>query len=231
MCGRKTLTRDMQSIIQELAIDEWQDDNFYPSYNIAPTQSSPILIGEGSSRIVRSMKWGLIPSWSKDESIGSKMINARSETIQEKPSFQNLINQNRCVVITDGYYEWNRRQDRSQPFYIFHPEKKLLPMAGLWTTWETTENEIINSYTVITTAPQKEISHIHNRMPAILNPMAIDEWIHCEKNPSNQAMTNLVSMVKPLAFHPVSSFVNSPKNNTIDCIRSTQDSSTINLFD
>ena len=231
MCGRKTLTRDMQSIIQELAIDEWQDDNFYPSYNIAPTQSSPILIGEGSSRIVRSMKWGLIPSWSKDESIGSKMINARSETIQEKPSFQNLINQNRCVVITDGYYEWNRRQDRSQPFYIFHPEKKLLPMAGLWTTWETTENEIINSYTVITTAPQKKISHIHNRMPAILNPMAIDEWIHCEKNPSNQAMTNLVSMVKPLAFHPVSSFVNSPKNNTIDCIRSTQDSSTINLFD
>jgi putative SOS response-associated peptidase YedK len=159
------------------------------------------------------------------------MINARSETIQEKPSFQNLINQNRCVVITDGYYEWNRRQDRSQPFYIFHPEKKLLPMAGLWTTWETTENEIINSYTVITTAPQKEISHIHNRMPEILNPMAIDEWIHCEKTPSNQAMTNLVSMVKPLAFHPVSSFVNSPKNNTIDCIRSTQDSSTINLFD
>jgi putative SOS response-associated peptidase YedK len=231
MCGRKTLTRDMQSIIQELAIDEWHDDDFHPSFNIAPTQTSPILIGDGNSRIVRSMKWGLIPSWSKDESIGSKMINARSETIQEKPSFQNLINQNRCVVITDGYYEWNRRQDRSQPFYIFHPEKKLLPMAGLWTTWETTENEIINSYTVITTAPQKEISHIHNRMPAILNPMAIDEWIHCEKTPSNQAMTNLVSMVKPLAFHPVSSFVNSPKNNTIDCIRSTQDSSTINLFD
>jgi len=231
MCGRKTLTRDMQSIIQELAIDEWHDDDFHPSFNIAPTQTSPILIGDGNSRIVRSMKWGLIPSWSKDESIGSKMINARSETIQEKPSFQNLINQNRCVVITDGYYEWNRRQERSQPFYIFHPEKKLLPMAGLWTTWETTENEIINSYTVITTAPQKEISHIHNRMPAILNPMAIDEWIHCEKTPSNQAMTNLVSMVKPLAFHPVSSFVNSPKNNTIDCIRSTQDSSTINLFD
>jgi putative SOS response-associated peptidase YedK len=231
MCGRKTLTRDMQSIIQELAIDEWHDDDFHPSFNIAPTQTSPILIGDGNSRIVRSMKWGLIPSWSKDESIGSKMINARSETIQEKPSFQNLINQNRCVVITDGYYEWNRRQDRSQPFYIFHPEKKLLPMAGLWTTWETTENEIIHSYTVITTSPQKEIRHIHNRMPAILNPMAIDEWIHCEKTPSNQAMTNLVSMVKPLAFHPVSSFVNSPKNNTIDCIRSTQDSSTINLFD
>ena len=231
MCGRKTLTRDMQSIIEELTIEEWYDDNFYPSFNIAPTQTSPILIGHGKSRIVKPMEWGLIPSWSKDESIGSKMINARSETLTEKPSFQNLINQNRCVVIADGYFEWKRKSDGSQPFYISHPENKLLPMAGLWTTWESTENEIIKSYTVITTAPQKEISHIHNRMPAILNPMAIDEWIHCEKTPSNQAMTNLVSMVKPLAFHPVSSFVNSPKNNTIDCIRSTQDSSTINLFD
>ena len=231
MCGRKTLTRDMQSIIDELAIDEWHDDDFHPSFNIAPTQTSPILIGDGNSRIVKSMKWGLIPSWSKDESIGPKMINARSETLTEKPSFQSLINQNRCVVIADGYFEWKRKSDGSQPFYISHPENKLLPMAGLWTTWESTENEIIKSYTVITTAPQKEISHIHNRMPAILNPMAIDEWIHCEKTPSNQAMTNLVSMVKPLAFHPVSSFVNSPKNNTIDCIRSTQDSSTINLFD
>ena len=231
MCGRKTLTRDMQSIIEELAIEEWYDDNFHPSFNIAPTQKSPILISNGKSRIVKPMKWGLIPSWSKDESIGPKMINARSETLTEKPSFQNLINQNRCVVIADGYFEWKRKSDGSQPFYISHPENKLLPMAGLWTTWESTENEIIKSYTVITTAPQKEISHIHNRMPAILNPMAIDEWIHCEKTPSNQAMTNLVSMVKPLAFHPVSSFVNSPKNNTIDCIRSTQDSSTINLFD
>ena len=231
MCGRKTLTRDMQSIIDELAIDEWHDDDFHPSFNIAPTQISPVLIGDGNSRIVKSMKWGLIPSWSKDESIGPKMINARSETLTEKPSFQNLINQNRCVVIADGYFEWKRKNNGSQSFYISHPENKLLPMAGLWTTWESSTSKIIHSYTVITTSPKNEIRHIHNRMPAILNPMAIDEWIHCEKTPSNQAMTNLVSMVKPLAFHPVSSFVNSPKNNTIDCIRSTQDSSTINLFD
>ena len=230
MCGRKTLTRDMQSIIVELAIDDWQDDDFYPSYNIAPTQSSPILIGDGSSRIVRSMKWGLIPSWSKDESIGSKMINARSETLHEKPSFQNLIHQNRCVIIADGYFEWKRDSEGSQPFYIFHPENKLLPMAGLWTSWKSSASQIINSYTVITTSPKKEIRHIHNRMPAILNPMSIDEWIHCEKTPSGQALTNLVPTPKPLAFHPVSTFVNSPKNNSIDCIRSIRDSSTLGLF-
>jgi len=230
MCGRKTLTRDMQSIIEELAIEEWYDDNFHPSFNIAPTQTSPILIGDGKSRIVKPMEWGLVPSWSKDESIGSKMINARSETLTEKPSFQNLINQNRCVVIADGYFEWKRKSDGSQPFYISHPENKLLPIAGLWTTWESSTRKIIHSYTVITTSPQKEISHIHNRMPVILNPMSIDEWIFCDTTPSNQAITNLVPFSKPLTFNPVSTFVNSPKNNTIDCIRSTKDSSTLDLF-
>ena len=230
MCGRKTLTRDMQSIIEELAIDEWHDDNFHPSYNIAPTQFSPILKGENQFRIVKKMKWGLIPGWSKDESIGSRMINARSETLQEKPSFQNLVHHNRCVVIADGYFEWKRESDGNQPFYIFHPENKLLPMAGLWTSWKSSESQIINSYTVITTSPQKGIAHIHNRMPVILNPMSIDEWIFCDVTSSNQAMANLAPYTKSLSFHPVSSFVNSPKNNSIDCVRSIKDTATLDLF-
>jgi len=230
MCGRKTLTRDMQSIIEELAIDEWDAEDYNPSYNIAPSQSSPVIVGKNHSRIVKTMKWGLIPAWAKDKSIGTKMINARSETLLEKPSFQNLIHHNRCVVIADGYFEWKRESDGSQPFYISHPENKLLPMAGLWATWESSTSKIIHSYTVITTSPQKEIRHIHNRMPVILNPMSIDEWIFCDITPSNQAITNLVPYSKPLTFNPVSTFVNSPKNNTIDCIRSTKDSSTLDLF-
>ena len=127
MCGRKTLTRDMQSIIEELAIEEWYDDNFHPSFNIAPTQTSPILLGDGKSRIVKPMKWGLVPSWSKDESIGSKMINARSETLTEKPSFQNLINQNRCVVIADGYFEWKRKSDAANLFIFPIPKTNSCP--------------------------------------------------------------------------------------------------------
>jgi len=230
MCGRKTLTRDMVSIIEELAIDEWDDDDFIPSYNITPSQFSPILLGEANSRIVKKMKWGLIPNWSKNESIGSKMINARSETLTEKPSFQNLIHQKRCVVISDGYFEWKRENNGSIPFYIFHPENKLLPMAGLWTTWESPNKTTTHSYTVITTTPQKELSHIHNRMPVILNPMSIDEWIQCESTSLNQAMANLIPYQKHLSFHPVSTLVNSPKNNLPDCIRSIKDSSTISLF-
>ena len=230
MCGRKTLTRDLQSIIEELAIDEYLDDGFEPSYNIAPTQFSPVLIGKDDSRVLKRMKWGLIPSWSKDEAIGSKMINARSESLLEKPSFQNLVHQHRCVVITDGYFEWKKGNEGSQPFYISHPKKKLLPMAGLWTTWESSSSRMISSYTVITTIPQKAITHIHNRMPVILNPIAIDEWIQCEKNTPDIAMANLVSYPGNLSFYPVSTFMNSPKNNSKECIRSTQDSKTLDLF-
>ena len=230
MCGRKTLTRDLQSIIEELAIDEYLDDGFEPSYNIAPTQFSPVLIGKDDSRVLKRMKWGLIPSWSKDEDIGSKMINARSESLLEKPSFQNLVHQNRCVVITDGYFEWKKGNEESQPFYIFHPGKKLLPLAGLWTTWESSSSRMISSYTVITTNPQKAIAHIHNRMPVILNPTAIDEWIQCESHSPNQALSNLVPYSVPLSFYRVSTFMNSPKNNTRKCVRSIQDNSTLDLF-
>ena len=134
-----------------------------------------MLIAKDDSRVLKRMKWGLIPSWSKDETIGSKMINARSESLLENPSFQNLIHQHRCVLITDGYFEWKKGNEGNQPFYISHPEKKLLPMAGLWTTWESSFSGIISSYTVITTNPQKAIAHIHNRMPVILNPSDIDE--------------------------------------------------------
>ena len=121
MCGRKTLTRDVQSIIEEMAIEEWQDADLYtPSFNIAPTHSTPIMI-DHVGRYVKPMKWGLIPNWAKDESIGSKLINARSETLLQKPSFQNLVPQKRCVVITDGYYEWKKASRKSIPYYIHHP--------------------------------------------------------------------------------------------------------------
>ena len=157
MCGRKTLTRDIQSIIEEMAIEEWQDqDLFSPSYNIAPTQFSPIMV-DHMGRRVKPMKWGLIPNWAKDKSIGSKLINARSETLLQKPSFQNLVSGKRCVVLTDGYYEWKRTSSKSIPYYIHHPENKLLPLAGLWDIWKDESDKSIFSYTVITTTPAQEI--------------------------------------------------------------------------
>ena len=224
MCGRKTLTKDKKTIIEELLIDEWQDDNYEPSFNIAPTQNCPVLISMENSRIIKLMKWGLVPNWSKNKSIGSKMINARSETILEKVSFKNLVRTNRCVVISDGYYEWKRYGHGKKPFYIHHPEHKLLLMAGLWTTWGSSSN-LISTYTVITTTPQKKIAHIHNRMPVILELSQIDNWIKPSKGTKISAQLDyLRPFIGKLIYHPVSSFVNSPKNNERDCILAKKNS-------
>jgi putative SOS response-associated peptidase YedK len=190
MCGRKTLTKNMTSIIEEIEADEWAE-NFKPSYNIAPSQYSPIAIKVNDKRIIKNMTWGLIPSWSKNKIVGQKMINARSETILDKPSFQGLMKSNRCIVIADGYFEWNNQNGIGQPYYIFHPEKKILPMAGLWTTWQSSKFNIIESYTIITTKPQKPIAHIHNRMPVIIENKMINEWINCEVNSLNSALNLL----------------------------------------
>ena len=219
----------MTSIIEEIEADEWAD-NFEPSYNIAPSQYSPIAIKVNDKRIIKNMIWGLIPSWSKNKIVGQKMINARSETILEKPSFQGLVQSNRCIVIADGYFEWTIQNGIGQPYYIFHPEKKILPMAGLWTTWQSSELSIIESYTIITTKPQKPIAHIHNRMPVIIENGMINKWINCESNSLNSALDLLKPYSSKLSFYPVSKYMNSPKNNSKECIHSIQSSMTLNLF-
>jgi len=230
MCGRKTLTRDVQSIIEEMAIEEWQDADLYtPSFNIAPTQSTPIMI-DHMGRHVKPMKWGLIPNWAKDESIGSKLINARSETLLQKPSFQNLVSQKRCVVITDGYYEWKKASRKSIPYYIHHPDNIILPMAGLWDTWENPLGKKIFSYTVITTTPTPTIKDIHHRMPVILKLEDINPWLQVHHTSISDAMSLLIPYPDELKFFEVSSLVNSPKNNRKECILPLNNSNNLTLF-
>lgn len=230
MCGRKTLTRDIQSIIEEMAIEEWQDqDLFSPSFNIAPTQLSPIMI-DHMGRRVKPMKWGLIPNWSKDAAMGSKLINARSETLLQKPSFQNLVPRKRCVVITDGYYEWKRTSSKSIPFYIHHPDNKLLPMAGLWDIWKNESDESIYSYTVITTTPAPGVEHIHHRMPVILKPENINPWLQVHNTSIPNAMDLLKPYKEPLQSFQVSTLVNSPRNNRKECILPIEESNSLSLF-
>ena len=218
MCGRKTLTKDAQAIIEELLVDEWDQKNEYnPSYNIAPTQNSPILI-YSNKRKIEHMRWGLIPSWAKDKAIGAKMINARGETLLEKPSFKNLVNSNRCIVITDGYFEWQNIGAIKTPHYFHDPEKNILPMAGLWDEWRSANGELMKTYTVITTAPKPEYAHIHNRMPVILPHSRIDIWINTHDHSPAAALDNVLPYQDELKLYPVSNFVNSPKNNSARCI-------------
>ncbi len=218
MCGRKTLTKGKIEIIQELLINEWDNAfNWVPSYNIAPTQTTPIII-QGERKRVKPMRWGLVPSWSKDIKIGAKMINARAETLTDKPSYRHLISSKRCIVISDGYYEWQKTDTGKQPFFIHHPQKKLLPMAGLWDTWQDEGKNVLLSYTVITTTPADSIKFIHHRMPVILNEDTLPLWI----NPNTikqDALNCLIPFNGLLAYYPVSPFVNFPSNNTEECIK------------
>ena len=218
MCGRKTLTKDTQAIIEELLIDEWdQKDEYNPSFNIAPTQNSPILI-YSNKRKIEQMRWGLIPSWSKNKTIGAKMINARGETLLEKPSFKNLVISKRCVVITDGYFEWQNIGTVKTPHYFHDPKKNILPMAGLWDEWKSANGELMKTYTVITTTPKPEYAHIHSRMPVILPHSEIDVWINTRDHSPKAALGRVLPYRYELEVYPVSTFVNSPKNNSARCI-------------
>ena len=230
MCGRKTLSRDIESIIEEMNIEEWQDSDLYqPRYNIAPSQYSPVIIDK-VVRHAKLMRWGLIPNWSTDLSIGSKLINARSETILQKPSFQNLVPSRRCIVITDGYFEWKRTSGKSIPYYIYHPEKNILPMAGLWDIWKKPNGENIFSYTVITTKPNPSIEEIHHRMPVILDAKSLNPWLKVR----NTTIADAIKVLKPydqnLISYEVSRMVNSPKNNRPECILPINKSNNLSLF-
>ena len=142
MCGRNTLTENTKSIIKDFSIDSWDSKQIIPHYNICPSSYTPVLISKNNTRIVRDMKWGLIPSWSSNSSIGNQMINARSESILEKPSFQNLVNKNRCIIFSSGYFEWKTLNNKKHPFYITKSTNKILPLAGLWTTWKSKKSEL-----------------------------------------------------------------------------------------
>tara|TARA_B100000315_G_scaffold15781_1_gene14155 strand:- start:5433 stop:6038 length:606 start_codon:yes stop_codon:yes gene_type:complete len=177
MCGRKSLTKGKLEIIEELLVDEWLMDDYDPRPEIFPTNFSPILVENEGKRIVKPMHWGLIPSWSKDKKYASRMINARSETLEEKPSYRNLLNTSRCIIIADGFYEWKVENGIKRKYFIRKEDNSILAMAGLWTSWNSPNGAWINSYTVITSAAKGIISEVHDRMPVLLNKPCQDKWL------------------------------------------------------
>ena len=164
MCGRyvnKNSFEDIEKLFQADLIQS-PSISIQPSYNICPTQYSPVVVSVGEKYYMENMHWGLIPSWSKDSKFATNLINARIETVEEKPSFKGLINTSRCIVIASGYYEWVQTDSGKQPYYI-HGEDNVLPIAGLWTRWNDTK-----SFTIITKSANSNISNIHHRMPLII---------------------------------------------------------------
>ena len=162
MCGRYSLILTIGELQNRFEFDG-ERLGYAPAYNIAPTQNVLTVVGG------EYMRWGLIPLWAKDMSIGSRMINARSETVAEKPSFRNALRRRRCLVLADGFYEWQRVGKSKRPMRIVMRSGEPFAFAGLWETWKDPEGTVIPSCTIITTTPNDLLRPIHNRMPVILN--------------------------------------------------------------
>ena len=214
MCGRyvnKNSFEDIEKLFQADLIQS-PSISIQPSYNICPTQFSPVVVSADEKYQMKNMHWGLIPSWSKDSKFATNLINARIETVQEKPSFKGLTNASRCIVIASGYYEWVQTDSGKQPYYI-HGEHDVLPIAGLWTRWKD-----IKSFTIITKSANSNISNIHYRMPLIIEQNHIksflDHSIKFDSSYNNQDVR--------LKFYKVSNHVNNSFKNDISCITSIE---------
>ncbi|WP_445492658.1 SOS response-associated peptidase [Niallia sp. 03133] len=217
MCGRFTLFAEFEDIIKRfdivIAIEEAL---FKTNYNVAPSQSVLSVISDGKQNRLGYLRWGLIPPWAQDMKIGYNMINARAETLKEKPSFRNAYKKHRCLIIADSFYEWKRLDDKKKiPMRIKLKSNELFAMAGLWERWESPTGETIYSCSVITTEPNVLMKDIHDRMPVILKPEDEQYWL----DPSINNTNDLDKLLKPFDYEQmeafeVSSDVNSPKNNS-----------------
>ena len=217
MCGRFTLSQTAEALAQTFHV---QIPDFEPQYNIAPTQMVLAVLynPETKKRTLKQLRWGLIPSWAKDPGMGAKLINARAETVAEKPAFRSAIKQRRCLIVADGFYEWQQQAGKKQPFYFRLQHGQAFGFAGLWEHWKSSETQI-SSCTILTTRSNELLQPIHDRMPVILKQQDYDLWL----DPQVQTPEPLQQLLHPypteaMTAYPVSTIVNSPKHNTPECI-------------
>jgi putative SOS response-associated peptidase YedK len=218
MCGRFSQSLEGEAIAQAFQLAEIPP--WTPRYNIAPTQAVPAIVAfsPAGDRHFKPLRWGLIPSWSKDPSIGAKLINARAETIAEKPSFRSAFKHRRCLIAADGFYEWRKQQGKKQPFYYRLANGAPFGFAGLWERWESADG-VLETCTILTTEANELVAETHDRMPVILHPETYDQWL----DPTLQKTESLQSLLRPyeagaMVAYAVNSGVNSPLNDTPDCI-------------
>ena len=180
MCGRSSLTKSEKELEERFNATFYSEDleryNPLPNFNVAPTHVMPIITNKDPEHF-KPLRWGLIPFWAKDVKIGYRMINARSETVLEKPAFKYAMEKRRCLVPMDGYYEWVKTKEGKIPYRITLKDTSLFCVAGLWETWKSPEGEWIKSFTVLTTTPSPSIAFIHDRMPAMLLPEHEKSWL------------------------------------------------------
>jgi len=225
MCGRYTIHHGKKEFANRFGVnsdEELVTELIQPRYNIAPSQIVPV-IRQIDRRELAGCKWGLIPFWAKDPAIGNKMINAKAETLAEKPSFKHALNRRRCLIPTDGFYEWQKKgKAPSQPIYVRRRDRGLFAFAGLWEEWKGPEGTRLQTCTIITVEPNELISQFHHRMAAILHPEEEAAWLDLTNRPAD-----ILPLLRPyvaesaeaaLEAFPVSRAVNSPAFEDASCI-------------
>lgn len=221
MCGRFALFADGQAIAEQF--DVVVDHQLAPRYNIAPTQPvAAVRLDERSGeRELTYFQWGLIPSWAKDPAIGSRMINARSETVAEKPSFRAAFKRRRCLIPASGFYEWQKMGESKQPTFIQAAGGGLFGLAGLWEIWHSSDGGVLETCTILTTRPNELVAPIHNRMPVIVDPLDYSMWLDPGDNPEDGLHLLRPYESQEMEAYPVSTAVNNPRNDSAACIRHT----------
>ncbi len=212
MCGRFQISKVVDEVQIRFHVDvekEW----YRQIFNAAPAMLLPVITNEESENL-NFFRWGLIPSWSKVASIGSKMINARAETLTEKPTFKKALQKRRCLIPSDGFYEWKKTSSGKQPFRICMKDESLFAYAGLWENWKDKDDKLIQTFTIITTTPNRIVADIHDRMPVILKPEFEKLWLDTQI-----PLKEIVEILKPfpeqeMKAYLVSPLINSVKNNS-----------------
>jgi putative SOS response-associated peptidase YedK len=215
MCGRYTLAVQLDMIQDRFLLKE-SIPAFTPRYNIAPTQMAPVITESASGRRLELMRWGLVPAWAKDQTIGNKLINARGETVAEKPSFRKSLQSRRCIVPSDGFYEWKKLPDGKSkiPIRLTVGQGDLFGFAGLWDSWKAPDGSELRTFTIITTEPNQAVASIHNRMPVILSKENEKRWLDPTITQPQLLLPLLVPYQGEMRTFEVSKAVNIPSNDS-----------------
>lgn len=209
MCSRYFLDADGNVIAYTFNVPV--HDRIRKRFNIAPTQLAPaIRVGDSGEREVAMLRWGLVPAWAKEISIGNRMINARSETVAEKPSFRSAFKSRRCVVPATGFFEWKGEPGHKQPYAITAADQTLFAFAGLWERWQPKDGDAVETFTIITTEPNEAVAAVHDRMPVILPADSIQDWLEA---PAKEAQALLRPYAGPVNIRAVSKLVGNPRND------------------
>jgi putative SOS response-associated peptidase YedK len=219
MCGRYTITVTQEELFMRYLNYTPTDRYHTPRFNVAPSQDIQVIINDGVKNELVEMRWGLVPFWAKDVKIGYKMINARAETVGEKPAYRSLIKNKRCLIPADGFYEWQKNGSKKQPYRFTLNDESIYSFAGLYDTWSNPEGEKLISCTIITTTPNELTKEVHDRMPVILTPENEKVWVD-QKNEDKNALLDLLKPypANQMRKYPVSLDVGNVRNQSEDLI-------------